>query len=305
MMIIQAGVKGRFALTVLRADGSVKEEVPFFDNMILDSFLEAVRVGINPAYFANQSKTVRVGTGTTAPATGQTTLAALVASIAGGQAGAGAYTESGIVVDGNTWTASVTMTFTFGLGSIVANISEVGFGLPNIAGNEVHSRALVTDINGNPTAITVTAQDQLIVKYQLILSGNDTDGSGTVTLGTPPVDYAWISRRPNSVAFPVGDMLNNSNAATTNAFAASNGLLNAAGAAASGTAAAMTHTHQAGVLSGERRGLVSLATNEGNLSGGVKCIQWGNVGKFQFTPAIPKDATKVLNLVLSYRLTRS
>lgn len=304
-MITQAGVKGRFALTVLRADGSVKEEVPFFDNLILDSFLEAVRVGITQSYFPNIAKTVRVGTGTLAPAVGQTTLAALTASIQGGQAGTSSYTETGIVVDGSTWTASATMTFMFALGSVVANISEVGFGLPGVTGSNVHSRALVTDTNGNPTAVTVTAQDQLIVKYQLILSGNDTDGSGTVSLGTPPVDYAWISRRPSGVQFPVGDYLNNNNAATSTAYAASNGALNGVGVSATGTAAAMTHAHQAGVLPGERRSSVSLATNEGNLSGGIKCIQWGNIGKFQFTPAVPKDANKVFSLVLSYRLTRS
>jgi hypothetical protein len=230
---------------------------------------------------------------------------ATTASVTGGQAGSGSYTESGFIVDGNSWTASATMTFTFGLGQVVANIAEVGFCLPGVTGDLISSRALITDINGDPAAITVTAQDQLIVKYQLILSGVDVDGSGTVALGTPPVEYNWISRRPSSVAFPVGDMLNNSNAATSNAYAASNGALNGVGTAASGTAEAMTHTHQAGVLSGERRGQVSLATNEGNLSGGIKCIQWGAVGKFEFTPPIPKDANKVLNLVLSYRLTRS
>lgn len=299
-MISKASVRGEFDIEVIDTlTNTTKEHTGFFSNMILDSFLADIQNRTSSYYFPNQPKYCRVGTGTTPPATNQTTLVNQIATATGGYASQSHYVESGLVINGSNWTADCTMTFIFATGAVVGNISEVGFAMPNVPNSTtVHSRALVT-----PQAITVTASDQLIVKYKLTISGTDVDGSGVVNLnGT---NYSWISRRPAPAVMPVGDYLSANSASTSVPYAASNAVFNGVGQDVSGTSGtSASHTHQVGTVLGERRSQVFWSSTDGNVSGGIKCIQWGGLGKFEFTPAIPKDANKALTLVFSYILSR-
>ncbi len=301
---MKRNIKGEYNLIVLDGNGNVKEETGYFNNLILDGFFTVIQSSTQlTSYFPNQAKTIAVGTGTTAPTNSQSTLIAEVARIGGGQSIASAYSETGFIVNGNNWTASATMTFTFGLGQFAATLSEVGFAFGSSQGAPtVHSRALIVNENGDPTSVTVTAQDQLVVNYRLTISGNDTDGTGTVNLGG--TNYNWISRRAASLTFPVGEMLSWVGGATSYAFAASNAVFGAAGVAATGTNTPITSNIITGLSTGQRSRRVTASVNDANLSGGIKCIQVGSV-KFDFTPAIPKDSSKVLNLDLAYTFTRT
>jgi hypothetical protein len=295
-------IKGEFNLIVLDSEGKVKQDTGYFDNLILDSFLTTLQSSATlTSFFPNAPKDIAVGTGTTAPSPTQTTLVSVVARISGGQAGSSSYSESGLVINGNNWSASATMTFTFGLGQVVATLSEVGFALPSVASPNVNSRTLIVNESQVPTSVIVTAQDQLIVNYRLTISGTDTDGSGTVSLGGQ--NYNWISRRGTPASNPVGEMLT-WNTGSSTAYAASNAVFGVAGVDPTGTSSAVNSTLINGTIAGQRSRRVNAGINDANLSGGIKCILVGDT-KFEFTPAIPKDASKILNLDVAYNFTRT
>jgi hypothetical protein len=302
--MINAGAKGEYRACVVGPDGNVKDSVDWFDNLLLDGFFSFIQGMTSAVYYGNQFKVLRVGTGTAEPVESQTVMGNLLASCSAGYAGSGQYAESGITTNGTTWTCDCTMTFPFGQGQVVGNITEVGFALNSSVGASiVHSRALIKDGQNVLRPLTVTAEDQLIVTYKLTLSGSDSDTTGSISLNGTLHNY--ISRRTQNSVYPVGEWLTNNTGSTSAAYAASNGALNAAGTAATGTVASMTTDYEPGLVPGQRRMILSLATNEGNLSGGIKVIQWGYSGKMEFTPPINKTSDMTLSLTVGYIIGRA
>lgn len=77
----------------------------------------------------------------------------------------------------------------FNQGDVVGNVSEVGVALSSFptSSTPLLSRALVVDVNGDPTTITVLADEYLEVEYELYLNAS-ASSSGTLTQdidGTP------------------------------------------------------------------------------------------------------------------------
>lgn len=304
--MISVGAKGEYGFQVFGNKGELKESVEGVDNMLLNSFFSFIQnqtaIGFSNTIPA-RTKVVRVGTGTAEPIETQTALGNLVASATGGEVVSSRYTETGISVTGNTWKCSATMTFVFAVGAVQANITEVGFSMDSgIAAGGVHSRALIKDGNGVIRPITVGAADQLVVTYKLTLQGVDEDLTGNIVLGG--VNHSYISRRPQPSPNPVADYLLAAASLTSGAYAASNGSFNGVGLDASGTAAVFNVSILAGTVPGQRRVTFTLGTQEGNLSGGIKCIRWGYSGKMEFTPPIAKTADKSLSLTLGYTIGR-
>jgi hypothetical protein len=137
-----------------------------------------------------------VGTGTVVP---QATDSALEQHVAGTSNRKNA--SSGRLMEapyGGRYQAS----WEFGLGAVVGNMSEVGIGWSS---GGLFSRALFVDTNGNPTTITVLADEILYVTYRLFNYAPQTDEtftfstlSGTWTavvrpahLGNGDSDYGW------------------------------------------------------------------------------------------------------------------
>lgn len=160
-------------------------DVPLFSgvstpNLIVDAFLNTYRSLVNSA--ANPSNTAgdstttlfrrcSVGTGTAEPSVNDTGLVSVLATVSGANQ---QVTNNLIqeVIEGVNylkWTNS--KTFSFPIGGVVGNISEVGvFGstLTSVNSDILFSRTLIKDEQGNNTTITLTAEDQLIVTYTLI-----------------------------------------------------------------------------------------------------------------------------------------
>lgn len=155
---MKTGLSGRYQLTVLRLDGSIKEQTPWFDNLITNAGLE-MHGGL-----PGGTVTCWVGTGTNAPAITDTDMAAV------------AFTTS--ISSSNTtqpapysypfW-ARTRHTCTFAIGAYVGTISEVGMGRGSTLTTftPLYSRSLIQDELGNTTTITLGAIDQLIVTYDL------------------------------------------------------------------------------------------------------------------------------------------
>lgn len=83
-------------------------------------------------------------------------------------------------------------TYTFAQGAVVGNVAEVGVGP---AATSLFSRALIVDGSGNPTTITVLADEILVVEYELRLQVPQDDTTGTFTDGG--TTYTWTARAAN------------------------------------------------------------------------------------------------------------
>jgi hypothetical protein len=157
---------GRYKLEVIRSNGERRLVSPWFDNLVLDAGLN--RIGGNaPFGFA------MVGTGTTAPAIGQTALVAQVGSTS---------TQQGSVVtgvDAPNGYSYMRITYRFGVGVATGTLSEVGVGWSS---TDCFSRALIVDGGGSPTTVTVLADEELDLTYELRAYWPLSDLTGVIAL---------------------------------------------------------------------------------------------------------------------------
>lgn len=143
-------VFGRIRLQKFNRYGTLIAENEF-DNLITNLGLDSAALG-----GANWPSCLKVGTGTAAPSFTDTTLGAQVASTTT-RASEVAANASAL-----NQPATTTNTYTFALGAINANLTEVGIGDTNTS---CHARALIVDQNGNPTSFPVSSDEQLKVSY--------------------------------------------------------------------------------------------------------------------------------------------
>lgn len=163
-------LEGRYRLVVRRPDGEVRLDTGWFHNLILDQGLEAL--GTMSSGHFNRGL---VGSGSTAPAAGQTTLAAKVAHDSG--EGVPGYPKDGVDLVNNF--AYVQYLYRFLNGAAAGNLSEVGVGWNTTS---LFSRALILDQSNNPTSITVLPDETLDLVYEIRLYPKTTDTVGSITL---------------------------------------------------------------------------------------------------------------------------
>lgn len=181
-MHIHQGVAGFYKIEAIRVDPNGEEisrrvVADWFENLITNQGLD--RLATN---YANENfPYCLVGSGATAPANGDTALVSPVASTStqlstssGAQPSAPYY---------GYWRRQ----YRFGTGVAAGNLAEVGVGW-GPSGNVLFSRALIKDSSGNPTTITVLADEILDVTYEVRnypfltgLAGSFVIGSTTYT----------------------------------------------------------------------------------------------------------------------------
>lgn len=186
----QARVKGVFGITVIRGDGSVeKYSTP---NLVLNSGIATATSRSTGITSISLLTNCVVGTGTDVPLVTDTLLQSQVAISSNGvsQSGTVSYDE---ILDEITCTT--VMRYTFALGAVVANLSEIGIRPSSVT--DLFSRALIVDGSGDPTTITVTADDQLIVDYTLTGTISRTVNY-TMDLDGTPVDL--VIKRSGTVS---------------------------------------------------------------------------------------------------------
>lgn len=205
--IIQArpAVGGLYRLRATNVKtGKQRIVADWFPNLITD-------FGLNAAGSqSNHFQWCHVGSGTTAPAVGQTTLASWVAS-----------TETDFAnVSGTQGTTPYYMwtqrTFRFAEGAAAGNLSEIGVGYEGTSTDPLFSRALILDGAGNPTTITVLSNEILDADYQLRVFAPTTDTVQTIVDSGTSVSHTVTLRAAavtNSDWWP-GDRVNNDFAAT-------------------------------------------------------------------------------------------
>ena len=285
-------MKGSYTLRILRKGRVVTERS--FDNIITNGGLERLMNGAGAAL-----TTCYVGTGTSAPAVGNTTLATPLASTSGGTGATTA--NAGTAPYKNTYTRL----FEFPLGAVVGNVTEIGVGW----GSGLFSRALVLDGGGSPTALTVTATDILQVTYKIEQTPSVTSTTGSFLLNGASLGYTARIINVTQNAF--------SNMAT-NGYMSSNFT---AGVYETGTLAAITDAYPTGAVAGastataaytsgtyERSATISVALANGNFAGGigsmVVIVGGGWTYHIVFASPIMKTASQTLSLGVKYSISQ-
>lgn len=174
---INLAVSGQYKLSVKHSDGTVTE-TDWFDNMILNSGLDAMGQDVNFITYCF------VGTGNTAVSATQTTLAAKLDTPTAVQYSTTAFENTGTP----NYESTFTMTYAFPQGDVVGNITEVGIG-HSADGLGLFSRSLITNSSGTPTAIAVVALDEFTVTYRLKLKPPTAIVNGSFSLSGQTVNY--------------------------------------------------------------------------------------------------------------------
>lgn len=149
---INNSVGARFKLVARKASTEeITRETEWFKNIVLDTGLNQMSVG-------TWIDRVRVGSGNSTPVASQTQLDNTIASTTTLLSGSGAISKQTTT---SPYYVAANRTYRFAEGVAAGNISEVGCGWG--AGLDLWNRALVKDLNGDPTTITVLSDEFLDV----------------------------------------------------------------------------------------------------------------------------------------------
>lgn len=298
MIECKAQLAGYFQLKKCKGDANGKpipgtevELTPVFRNLITNGGLDAIYTTGSNYAISGIIQACQVGSGSTAPANTDANLQTYVAGTASASGGGGNVTTTYGYKD---------MSYTFAQGVATGNLSEVGIASAASAGT-LFSRSLILDGSGNPTTITVLADEILTVSYQLRMYWPTADTTATVTIsGT----VYTITARPQETAksFYWADYIHaiNGSSSIHYYYYIGTGVLSDATADA-GTGAKLAYggCSRADYVSGTYYRDTTLSLSIGNGNGNLQlAVFTSGLGayQFQFSPTIPKDNTKTLSL---------
>lgn len=275
------------------ATGNVVRETDWMDNLITDAGLNRLGAGAWYGY-------CHIGTGTVAPANGDTALSAQTASTNSVVSSVSSNSGSPL------YKTTSTKVYRFNAGSLNGNYTEVGISWAN---STLWSRALIVDGGGSPTSITVTASEYLDVYYRLTMVPTLTDSTYSTVIGG--VTYSVMRRAASVSSSATWDP---SNTGSGNGWSPASytgvkctGYSGAAGAVTgtpSGTSYNFFSAPSLNAYSNNsftRTGSLSFGLTDMNV-GGLKTILVNDtVGSWQheFTPSIPKDGSKIMSINVS------
>lgn len=272
-------------------------ELASFENLILDS-------GLNRLGTGSVIDGACVGTGTTAPANAQTTLASLL-RVTNTQ-------QSRVELSGSTsapYYAECQIIYRFAAGTATGNLSEVGLGWgTNTFANTMDGlwcRALIKDSGGSPTTITVLSDEVLDIIYTLQLHPPTSDITGTFNLSGEAYQYTLRPAVVNSRGYPAywgaSGVLYGISAIGDSAFTGGIGSVDSVPSGTPGYGIAMTkqtyvNNSKTCVFN------VTADLNTANLAGGIRSMKFdmaGHCWQAEFSRVsdggtIPKNSTNVL-----------
>lgn len=311
-MKMHMAAEGWYKLEAIKSDGEVRTLADWFPNLITNAGLDGVAT-LRP--FRQLTQCCKVGSGSTPPAFTDTALESYVAGV-GASSGTYLTNATGYVsVSPSLYYTYDTEVFLFPLGAVVGNISEVGVGSATSNTGILFSRALIKDSGGNPTTLTLAADEQLRVTYELRWYVETTDvvttqtiagESRTVTvrplgIGTSLMvanfpgsgrayDYGWNTGRVtsgwgSSIAAATATSINN--LSTIGSFGGDGyGVLNSA------------------YVPGSYYADVKLVISTAQANGTIGALQLGTSGlgswQIGFSPGVVKNNTQRLELVIRY-----
>jgi hypothetical protein len=182
---VNVGVGAVFKLVVRKADtDEIVHETPEFHNLVLTTGL--ARMAVN-----TWIDRCCVGTGNSAPVASQVALDSFLASTTA--TASGTSDSGGIQVTTAPYYWFGRRTWRFAVGVATGNISEIGLGWAN---SNLWNRALVKDTAGNPTTITVLADEYLDVISEVRVYPQESTGSFNLVdkVGVIISEHTYIAR---------------------------------------------------------------------------------------------------------------
>lgn len=294
---IHSKLEGRYNLIVRDAKTlEVKRETGWFKNLILNQGLDRMASSTFMTH-------AQVGTSNVAPAVTQTALQGYLA---------GTSTVSSTTSSAQAsapYYGKLVRVYRFAAGVATGTLAEVGVAWTSTTGN-VFSRALITDADGNPTTITVLADEVLDVVYELrqypdlvdkvfqaVISGVTYDCVLRAAIVTGQPWYQNI----DSATGPYGSI---------GAGQAFNGALGGITVSPSGLSDQVTATPTMGAYTNGTYFRTMTSTwglDDGNLAGGITAVMQSTTRgayKMSFSPPVAKDNTKVFTLVTKHSWAR-
>lgn len=183
-MNLSLGVKGSYELEIVRGDGSNEQYA--FDNLLLNSYVTRWSSSANSlgnAWYCH------VGSGTTPVTVTDTQLAGYIATCSTSGATSNGSGVTNYKDGADYWTEKV-HTFTFTVGQVVGTVAEVGIS-PDLSHTTITSRALIKDTSNNPITLTLTVNDQLVVRYRLRYRIPTTQVSSIHTIDGVSTTVTW------------------------------------------------------------------------------------------------------------------
>lgn len=183
--------------------GEIRLDTGYFDNLLLDNFFKKQSVAFIRCYAC---------TDTTVSPT-DTTIASL------GFTSTVAHSAPTKEVVGSAITTIATTVFTFTAGAIVGNLSSLAIATGTTVATDMVVKTLVKDVNGDPTAITVTATDQLIITHTLKLTVDQFPASFTADVDGTTHTFQFMASRVDAtttqIIYPFAPFAISYNAAGT------------------------------------------------------------------------------------------
>ncbi len=284
-------VQGWFKLEATRPDGTKRVLADWFPNLILDQ-------GLNRMGTASFMTHCQVGTGNGTPLVSDASLQARVA-------GAAAFADVTGNSGGSPYYGKLTRQYRFAVGAAAGNLAEVGTGWSPTASASLFSRALILDGGGTPTTITVLGDEVLDVFYELRTYAPLVDSTFNVTISA--VNYTITSRAARATQWTTNDAVVTNQSQPNFAQNVFNGTLGAITSSPSGTGATNSGLTNNAYSNNslQQDSNMSYDLTHGNVAGGISAMLIvHNLGssvtigghQLSFSPAIAKDATKVLSL---------
>lgn len=287
-------LKGRYQLVVSSPSRGSRVAAEF-DNLILDSGLDKLGESSSP----NAGLWCRVGTGTTTPSTGQTSLISQIAATSDSTTTPKVTTY----YPGSTPYTETVTTYRFATGVATGTISEIGVGWTN-TGSTLFSRALILDGGGSPTTLTILSDETLDAKYFFRIYSPTSDVTGSLSIGGTTYNYTLRAMFINNTGYWSSDyiltygFMNNMNSVagifpSTSTLGSTTGSPSGGAVNATGTPTITAYVN--GNFWKETEVVFGLTDN---VSGGIKCMRlscnspggaWFQLG---FDAAVPKDSTK-------------
>lgn len=170
--MIHQKFKGIFSkISIKHADGTFTN-IDGFNNLITNAGLDFIGAGAA----STATDFCRASTNADAPLITDTSLVNTVGSSS--DQGVSTLTNSG---GSPEWFYQMERVYTFAIGAVVGNIAKLGI-FSAASGGTMFSVALIKDLNGEPTTISLTASDQLIVTWQLRKYINITPVTGNINI---------------------------------------------------------------------------------------------------------------------------
>lgn len=304
---LKVSVGGIFTLRVYR-NGNLRQIVGPFENLVLNQGLDILcgDVTFGGSTAASVMSFIDVGTGTNTPAITDSTLQTPLGNPQ-------IYTSIGspTYVAGPPAYHTVTGVYTYPLGALVGNISEIGaggasanYGPPVARPFYLFSRALIVDGGGHPTVISLTSADQLVVTYELRRYLDLTTNTGSViisgvTYGTQTQIYSVTTgiTAPNVTA-PYSGTIFNGYSTTTLVAPTDTSIPGSAGPSNAFTFDAYSPG------SFYRTCYATISPSAFTTAiGSIGLILWGK-WQIVMTPTIPKTADNALTLHFSFSFTQ-